>query len=72
VTNCLCNIQYESLTLDTGKNHEVVLREWIPCPEDTTRIYNGMPLRPEMRLFYDFDKHLTLPNTTKGDITTKV
>ena len=36
---------------------EVVFREFIQPPKGTRTIYNGMPFRPEMRVFYDFDKH---------------
>ena len=66
--NCLVNIpdtetlskqfsriQYDSLCFDTGGNAELVIREWIQPEVDLGTIYNGMPLRPELRVFYDFD-----------------
>lgn len=56
----LCNIQYDSLMKNTSGNLEIVLREWIRPEENTKTIYGGMPLRPEMRLFYDFTSHKPL------------
>ena len=57
----ICNIQYDSLVYETGGEEEIVIRErigynseLIPC------IYNGLPLRPEFRVFYDFDTHEVL------------
>ena len=67
VTDNLCNIQYDSLTFDTGGNLEIILREWIPAPANTPTIYDGMPLRPEMRLFYDFDKHIYIYHVNYWD-----
>lgn len=49
-------IQHYSLCFDTSGNMEMVFREVIPAPDSRT-IYNGMPLRPEMRVFYDFGNH---------------
>lgn len=56
----LCNIQYDSLANDTAGNLEVILREWVKPMNGTETIYGGMPLRAEMRLFYDFDSHQPL------------
>ena len=56
----LCNIQYDSLVKETSGNLEIVLREWIHPEDGTKAIYGGMPLRPEMRLFYDFTNHKPL------------
>lgn len=59
----LCNIQYGALCHGfngTGGYLEIVLREWIRPDNFTKTIYGGMPLRPEMRLFYDFDRHKPL------------
>ena len=59
----LCNIQYGALCHGfngTGGYLEIVLREWIRPDNFTKTIYGGMPLRPEMRLFYDFDGHKPL------------
>lgn len=49
-------IQYDSFCFDTCGNAELVIREWLNPEEDLGTIYNGMPLRPELRVFYDFDK----------------
>lgn len=54
----ICNIQANSLMYDTDGYLELVLRQYIePSKPDTPTIYNGMPLRPEVRIFYDFDRH---------------
>ena len=55
-TKHICNIQYDSLCYDTGGNAEIIIREWIEPELHLGNIYNGMPLRPELRIFYDFDK----------------
>lgn len=55
IASNLIDINYTSLMFDTAGNTEVAIREVIysdtkeiPC------IYNGMPLRNEYRIFYDF------------------
>lgn len=35
--------------------NEWVVRDFIPAPPDTPTIYKGLPLRPEYRVFADFD-----------------
>ena len=41
---------------ETGGYTELVVREYIPCDLDhTITIYNGMPLRTEVRVFYNMD-----------------
>ena len=57
----ILNIQYNSAMFETGGEKEIVIRErigynseLIPC------IYHGLPLRPEFRVFYDFDIHEVL------------
>lgn len=50
------NIMYTSLCYDTDGCGELVLRDWVNPSEDAKSIYQGMPFRPEMRVFYDFDK----------------
>lgn len=50
------SIQYDSFCFDTCGNAEMVIREWIEPKDNLGTIYNGMPLRPELRVFYDFDK----------------
>ena len=57
ITRNFVNLQNTSLCFGTGGNMEVVFREFIQPPKGTRTIYNGMPFRPEMRVFYDFDKH---------------
>lgn len=53
----LWKINYISCMYDTGGETELVVRELIPyCKEETPVIYNGMPLREEVRVFYNFDK----------------
>lgn len=56
----LCEIQYDSLCKETLGNLEIILREWITPEPGTKTIYGGMPLRAEMRLFYDFTEHRPL------------
>ena len=55
-------INYESLCLDTGGNAEFVIRELVGARDNDFpyRIYNGMTLRPEVRVFYDFDNQKVL------------
>ena len=55
IVESITDIQYESLCFDTGGSLEIVIRERIPSPKDMPRIYGGMPLNTEFRLFYDFD-----------------
>lgn len=56
----LCELQMDSLLKETDGNLEMVLREWIQPEEGNKTIYGGMPLRTEMRLFYDFSNHKPL------------
>ena len=52
----LWDINYASHTLDTGGYTELVVRELIPYDSrDIPTIYNGMPLREEVRVFYNMD-----------------
>lgn len=67
LVNHVCNIQYTGLMLETDGYLELVLREWIEPEPETECIYNGMPLRPEMRLFYDFDEHKYLYDVNYWD-----
>ena len=57
ITDNFVNLQNTSLSFETGGNMEIILRQFIEPPKGTPTIYNGMPLRPELRLFYDFGKH---------------
>ena len=57
ITNKLCYINYAGMCVDALGFTEVVFREFIDFEdEETATIYNGMPIRPEYRVFYDFDK----------------
>jgi len=61
VTESMCAINYQALSLDAGGVCEFVFREPIKFDAQTSYcIYNGMPLRPEFRVFYDFDRHRCL------------
>lgn len=52
----LFDINYLSTMYETGGYTELVVREYIPCDLDhTITIYNGMPLRTEVRVFYNMD-----------------
>lgn len=64
LTKAISNVNYFSECCGAGGISETVIREFIgdwhyidthiPC------IYNGMPLRPEFRVFYDFEKRVSL------------
>lgn len=60
LTQAIIEIQEASLCFETGGNSEIVIRERIPEEEGLCHIYHGMPLRPEFRVFYDFDVHRPL------------
>ena len=61
-------INQDALCFDTDGESELVIREYLmPYHYDDDElgikmysIYNGMPLRPEIRVFYDFDHHKAL------------
>lgn len=54
----LWKINYQSSMFETGGYTELVVRELIPyLPKETPTIYNGMPLREELRVFYNMDTH---------------
>ena len=49
-------INYNSTMFDTGGYTELVVREYIPFdPRKIPTIYNGMPLREEVRVFYNME-----------------
>lgn len=49
-------VNYNSTMFDTGGYTELVVREFIPSNhQEVPTIYNGMPLREEIRVFYNFD-----------------
>lgn len=67
LVNHVCNIQHTGLLFETDGYLELVFRDWIQPEPGTECIYNGMPLRPEMRLFYDFDEHKYLYDVNYWD-----
>lgn len=64
ITYKLSLLSYESLLKDAGGNTELVFREFIrdkwSVEQTQYSIYNGMLLKPEIRIFYDFDKRRVL------------
>lgn len=49
-------INYEAICCGAEGADEIVVRKFIESPVGMTPcIYNGLPLRPEFRVFYDFD-----------------
>lgn len=60
LTEKIINQNYTAAMYDAGGLSEIVIREFIGTlsyiRENLLCIYNGMPLRPEFRVFYDFDK----------------
>ena len=61
-------IQTASAILDTQGMSEFVIRELIEHNEENVAtIYNGMPLVPEARVFYDFDEHKLLYSVNYWD-----
>lgn len=57
----LIDMNYAALCVGAEGITEVCLRELIPHNEkEIPSIYHGMPLRPEFRVFYDFDWHQPL------------
>lgn len=57
LAECLWKINYQSAMLDTGGYTELVVREIIPntVGAHNPTIYNGMPLKEEIRVFYNMD-----------------
>lgn len=52
----IASINYQALCVDAGGLDELVVRARIPHDRRKTPcIYGGLPLRPEFRVFYDFD-----------------
>ena len=53
----LWKINYQSGMFETGGYTELVVREYIPYEyKEVPTIYDGMPLREELRVFYNLDK----------------
>lgn len=58
LTYGVVNINYAGLCVGADGFSELVIRDRISYDRRATPcIYNGLPLRPEFRLFYNFDKH---------------
>jgi hypothetical protein len=56
IARSIIEINYASLMFETGGNTEIAIRERIMHYENVDPcIYNGMPLRNEYRIFYNFD-----------------
>lgn len=54
-------VNYGAAMVGAGGDTEIVVREFIQYNNSVTpRIYNGLPLRPEFRVFYDMDKKKVL------------
>lgn len=51
------SIEYDALMYETSGDLEVVFRAYIKPKDNCPTIYEGMPLRNELRAFYDFDNH---------------
>lgn len=67
MTQQILSINYTSLCFDAGGNTEMIAREYILPPDGTPCIYYGMPMRCEVRVFYDFDKHKPLYHVNYWD-----
>jgi hypothetical protein len=76
--NCITNaekllddfisIQYSSVCLETNGVSEINLRQVIPWDSrKTLTVYHGMPLRTEIRVFYDFDSRKVLYSANYWD-----
>jgi len=67
----LSNIAYTSETFGAQGLSEIAIREfisdWYYIEKNIPCIYNGMPLRPEFRVFYDFDEHKVLYSVNYWD-----
>ena len=63
------NINYDALVLGAGGTAELIIREYLGATDvqNHYRIYNGMPLRPEFRVFYDFDRKKSLYSVNYWD-----
>lgn len=56
LARAIANINYAAMMHDADGVDEIVVRQFIESNSRTTPcIYNGLPLRPEFRVFYDFD-----------------
>lgn len=61
-------INYAALCVEAQGTDEIILRSVIDFDKkNTPTIYNGMPLRSEFRVFYDFDVHKVLYSVNYWD-----
>lgn len=68
ITYDFISICYSAACNEAEGNTEFVLREIIPFNTmKLARIYNGLPLRTEVRVFYDFDIHSDLYSVNYWD-----
>lgn len=51
------DIYYTAMVVGAGYSTELVIRDFIKSDKDKKRIYNGMPLNTEFRVFYNFDNN---------------
>ena len=57
LATAVANVNYGALCGNPSGLGELVVRQFIWCDRRKTPcIYNGLPLRPEFRVFYDFDE----------------
>ena len=54
LTKSIIGINNDAMCFGADGESEIIIRERIPVNPETPTIYNGMPLRPELRVFYDF------------------
>lgn len=50
-------VSNQAQMVGAAASNDMVVREWIPDPENRPTIYDGMPLRTEFRAFIDTDLH---------------
>lgn len=50
-------VSNQAQMVGAAASNDMVIREWIPDPENRPTIYDGMPLRTEFRAFIDTDLH---------------
>lgn len=69
ISHSIAAINYDALCLDAGGCPEIVIRERVGIKDlsNKYRIYNGMPLRPEIRVFYDYDTQNVLYSVNYWD-----
>lgn len=69
LTAAICNINYDAICVGADGFTELVIREDLNCGEQDRfpHIYHGLPLRPEIRVFYDFGKNKVLYSANYWD-----